>query len=99
MNKTMEYMAYGLAVLVFNLSETRVSAGDAAAYAEPNGVEGYGDLLVALLDDEPRRRQMGERGRARVVERLAWSRQSPAYVGVFDALVPAGSVSLAQVPG
>ena len=99
MNKTMEYMAYGLAVLAFNLSETRVSAGDAAAYAEPNGVEGYGDLLVALLDDEPRRRQMGERGRTRVVERLAWSRQSPAYVGVFDALVPAGSASLAQVSG
>ena len=32
MNKTMEYMAFGLPVVAFDLRETRVSAGDAAVY-------------------------------------------------------------------
>ena len=36
MNKTMEYMAFGLPVVAFDLRETRVSAGDAAVYVEPN---------------------------------------------------------------
>ena len=34
MNKTLEYMAFGLPVLAFDLKETRVSAGDAASYVE-----------------------------------------------------------------
>ena len=41
MNKTMEYMAFGLPVVAFDLRETRVSAGDAAVYVEPNDVGGY----------------------------------------------------------
>ena len=36
MNKTMEYMAFELPVVAFDLRETRVSAGDAAVYVEPN---------------------------------------------------------------
>ena len=32
MNKTMEYMAFGLPVVAFDLRETRVSAGEAASY-------------------------------------------------------------------
>ena len=33
MNKTMEYMAFELPVVAFDLRETRVSAGDAGVYA------------------------------------------------------------------
>ncbi len=39
MNKTMEYMAFALPVVAFDLRETRVSAGDAAVYATPNDVD------------------------------------------------------------
>ena len=39
MNKTMEYMAFGLPVVAFDLRETRISACDAAVYATPNDVE------------------------------------------------------------
>ncbi|MGH9088741.1 MAG: glycosyltransferase family 4 protein [Acidimicrobiales bacterium] len=87
MNKTMEYMAYGLPVVAFDLRETRVSAGDAAVYATPNEVPELAASLIALLDDEPRRRAMGERGRQRVVEMLAWSRQQGTYVAVYDRLL------------
>ena len=87
MNKTMEYMAYGLPVVAFDLKETRVSAADAAVYAQPSEVGAFADCLVQLLDDEPRRRRMGSAGRRRVLERLAWPHQARRYVGVFDSLV------------
>jgi glycosyltransferase involved in cell wall biosynthesis len=86
MNKTMEYMAYGLPVVSFDLRETRVSAADAAAYVTPNDVPAFAREIAGLLDDEPRRRRMGALGRRRVVDVLAWSHQAPRYVGVYDAL-------------
>ena len=41
MNKTMEYMAFELPVVAFDLKETRVSADDAAVYVQPNDVAAY----------------------------------------------------------
>ena len=87
MNKTMEYMAFELPVVAFDLGETRVSACDAAVYATPNDVEELATLLVDLIDDEPRRRSMGRAGRARIEQELAWEHQAPRYVGVYEKLV------------
>lgn len=87
MNKTMEYMAFELPVVAFDLVETRVSAQDAAVYATPNDVAEYGDAILALLADDVRRKEMGARGRRRVEDVLAWRNQIPAYVGVYDRLV------------
>ena len=88
MNKTMEYMAFGLPVVAFDLRETRVSAGDAAVYVEPNDVHEYAEAIVALLDDEPRRALMGKLGRDRVEQELAWAHQERAYLGVYELLRP-----------
>ena len=90
MNKTMEYMAFGLAVVAFDLRETRVSAGDAAVYARPNEVRSYAEAIVTLMDDEPRRLQMGNLGRTRVEQELAWSHQEQAYLGVYRRLLGDG---------
>lgn len=87
MNKTMEYMAFELPVVAFDLIETRVSADDAAAYATPNDVAEYADTILELLADEVRRKQMGAYGRKRVEDVLAWRNQIPAYVGVYDRLL------------
>lgn len=86
MNKTMEYMAFELPVVAFDLVETRVSAQDAALYAEPNLVADYADKIVELLDDEVMRKQMGVYGRRRVEDMLAWRHQIAPYVGVFDRI-------------
>jgi len=86
MNKTMEYMAYELPVVAFDLKETRVSAGDAAVYATPNNVEEYAKAIVALMDDEPERMRLGALGRARVEQELAWSHQETAYLDVYRRL-------------
>lgn len=87
MNKTMEYMSFGLAVVAFDLRETRVSAGPAAVYATPNEVDGYAQAIVDLVDDHARRADVGHRGRERVEQQLAWSHQQKAYLSVFDDLV------------
>ncbi|GAB3927660.1 glycosyltransferase family 4 protein [Kribbella albertanoniae] len=86
MNKTMEYMAFELPVVAFDLIETKVSAAEAAVYVEPNDVAKYGQAIVDLLDDEVARRRMGRFGRERVEQVLAWKHQQKAYLGVFGQL-------------
>jgi len=86
MNKTMEYLAYELPVVAFDLTETRVSAADSALYVQPNDVVKFGDAILALLDDPDRRKIMGVAGRRRVEDVLAWSRQAQEYVALYDEL-------------
>ena len=86
MNKTMEYMAYELPVVAFDLVETKVSAADAALYATPNEIDAYADLVLELLDDDVRRKQMGAAGRRRVEDVLAWEHQTGPYVAVHHRL-------------
>ncbi len=89
MNKTMEYMAFGLPVVAFDLRETRVSAGDAGVYATPNDVGELARLLVGLMDDDPLRHAMGAEGRTRIEQELAWDHQAPHYVDVYEQLTAA----------
>ena len=86
MNKTMEYMAFAMPVVAFDLRETKVSAQDAARYVEPGDVEGYARAIVELVDDPAVREEMGRRGRQRVEQELAWDHQQVGYVAVFDEL-------------
>lgn len=89
MNKTMEYLAFGLPVVAYDLVETRVSAGDAALYADPRAadpVTAYAEAILMLVDDPEGRALMGKRGRRRVERELAWEHQAPAYLRVFDEL-------------
>jgi glycosyltransferase involved in cell wall biosynthesis len=90
MNKTMEYMAFGLPVIAFDLRETRVSAGNAAVYVQPNDEHEYAQAIVALMDDEPRRALMGKLARERVEQELAWSYQESAYLGVYERVLSQG---------
>ncbi|HEY8339085.1 MAG TPA: glycosyltransferase family 4 protein, partial [Egibacteraceae bacterium] len=87
MNKTLEYMAYALPVVSFDLRETRVSAGDAAVFVESPDVRAFAAAVSDLLDDPERRERLGRRGRARIEEALAWQHQSAAYVGVYERLL------------
>ena len=87
MNKTMEYMAFGLPVVAFDLRETRVSAAEAAHYVPPNDVHEYARAIVSLVDDPDRRTEMGRQGRERVEQQLAWEHQQEGYLRVYDELV------------
>jgi len=87
MNKTLEYMAFGLPVVAFDLKETRVSAGDAASYIESGDIAAYAKEIVELLDNREQREAMGRLGRLRIEEELGWPYQRDAYIGVYDELV------------
>lgn len=87
MNKVMEYMAYYLPSVSFDLHESRLTAGDTAVFVESGDIEGFADAVGALLDDEPRRVRMGRAARARVSTELDWSPQSARYVRVFEELL------------
>ena len=97
MNKTMEYMAFGLPVVSFDLPETAVSAGDAAVYVPGNDPRDLARAVAQLLDDPPLRAELGRRGRQRAVQALDWCVQAPNYVAVFDQLVNAGKRDLVVV--
>jgi glycosyltransferase involved in cell wall biosynthesis len=95
MNKTMEYMAFELPVVAFDLVETRVSAADAAVYVKPTGdperdVRDYAKAIVDLIDNADGRARMGKLGRARVEEDLAWPYQERAYLSVYQRVAPMG---------
>lgn len=87
MNKVMEYMAMGRAIVSFDLREARVSAGDAALYAPPNDELEYAKLIARLLDDPRERRRMGEVGLARVGGPLSWEHSRAALVNAYAAAV------------
>jgi glycosyltransferase involved in cell wall biosynthesis len=87
MNKTLEYMAFGLPVVAFDLKETRVSAGDAGVYVADGDVDSYARAIVGLIDDESTRVAMGRIGRARIVRELGWPHQQATYVSVYDKLI------------
>ena len=89
MNKTMEYMAFSLPVVAFDLKETRVSAGDAGVYVSGADVGSFASAVAELLDEPERRAVMGSVGRRRVEEALAWHHQAPAYLAVYDGLLSA----------
>jgi len=86
MNKTMEYMAYALPSVSYDLVETRVSGGDSVLYVPSGDVRAFTDAVERLLDNPELRVSMARRARKRVAEHLDWRPQSRAYVGVYDSL-------------
>jgi glycosyltransferase involved in cell wall biosynthesis len=85
--KGMEYMAFALPFVSFDVAETRALAGGAAAYAPPGDVARFATLIDELLGDPGRRAELGRAGRRLVEDRLAWDRQEGAYLGVYDRLL------------
>ena len=75
MNKIMEYMSLGKAMVQFDVREGRFSAQDASLYARPNDPVDMAEKIVELLDDPARRQRMGEVGRRRVEQDLDWTKQ------------------------
>jgi glycosyltransferase involved in cell wall biosynthesis len=86
MNKIIEYMALGRPIVQFDLTEGRVSAGLASLYAKPNDVTDLADKIEQLLDNPTLRLQMGQYGRRRVEEQLAWKYSVPILLEAYETL-------------
>jgi glycosyltransferase involved in cell wall biosynthesis len=73
MIKIMEYMALCKPIVQFNLKEGRFSAQEASLYADnEKGAADFAAKIVWLLENPDERKRMGEFGRRRVEEELAW---------------------------
>jgi glycosyltransferase involved in cell wall biosynthesis len=87
MNKIMEYMTFGKPIVAFDLTEGRFSAQEAAVYAEPNDVEEFARLTDDLLNNKPRRREMGYFGRQRVESVLSWEHSAPSLLQAYTLIL------------
>jgi glycosyltransferase involved in cell wall biosynthesis len=85
MNKILEYMALGRAIVAFDLKETKVSAGDGALYAKPNDVEDFARKILRLVDDPGLREEMGRRNLARFRDHLSWEFSAVELVRAYQA--------------
>lgn len=85
MIKIMEYMALSKAIVQFDLKEGRFSAGDASLYADNQRmVHDFADKVLWLLDHPEERARMGEVGRKRVVQELAWQFSVQNLLAAYD---------------
>jgi glycosyltransferase involved in cell wall biosynthesis len=85
MNKVLEYMFFGLPIVVGELTEARVSADAAALYVEPGNAQAMAAGIAVLLDDPERRAQMGAFGQARLRGALAFEYSVPHLLAAYDA--------------
>ncbi|QYH36960.1 glycosyltransferase family 4 protein [Salinibacterium sp. M195] len=84
MNKTMEYMSYGLPSVSFDLVETRVSGGNTVLFVPTGDIGAFANAVERLIDDPVFRVELGQKARERVATQLDWRPQAEAYVAVFD---------------
>jgi glycosyltransferase involved in cell wall biosynthesis len=80
MNKILEYMAVGCAVVSFDLREARISAGEAAVYAAPNDVHAFAEAISRLLDDPEDRTRRAHIGSERMQRQLSWEESKAALL-------------------
>ena len=85
MNKVMEYMTLEKPVVQFDLTEGRVSAGEASLYARANDPQDFAAKIAELIDDPDRRRRMGKLGRDAGARNLSWA-HSPALLAAYERI-------------
>ncbi len=84
MNKTLEYMAFSKAQVMFGTREGRFSAGDAARYVMENSAEKLGDAILEMLDDEAARNRMGALGYQRLSTELCWEKSVEQLLATYE---------------
>lgn len=84
MNKILEYMTLKKPIIQFDLHEGRESAGPASLYARKNDAEDFAEKIAELLDDPARRAEMGEAGRARILDRFSWDHSAPVLLAAYE---------------
>jgi glycosyltransferase involved in cell wall biosynthesis len=85
--KAMEYMAFGLPFVAFDLRETRALAEGAAAFAKPGDIADHAQNVHALLADPKGREALGSVGRLKVQDELAWDHQAVKYLDTMNGLL------------
>jgi glycosyltransferase involved in cell wall biosynthesis len=87
-NVALETAAAGVPVVATAVGGTpeAVEHGTTGLLIPPEDVDTLTQGILGLLDDEPRRRAMGERGRRMVRERFSFEEQARLYLRLFEEL-------------
>jgi glycosyltransferase involved in cell wall biosynthesis len=84
MIKIMEYMALGKPIVQFDSKEGRFSAEEASLYAgKHDGVSDFASKIIWLLERPEERKKMGEFGRKRIEQQLAWEYSVPNLLAAY----------------
>lgn len=81
--KICEYMALSRPTVSYDLTESIVTADDAAVFASNNDPREFAARIGELLDDPDRRQRLGAAGRARVERGLAWEYSERALLAAY----------------
>jgi len=92
MNKTLEYMAFSKAQVMFGTREGKVSAGDAARYVMENSAEQLGDAILEMLDDPASRERMGRIGHERLTTELCWEKSVEQLHAAYERASSRGTM-------
>ncbi len=82
MVKIMDYMVFGKPIVQFDTKEGRATAGESSVYVKNNDEIAFAEAIVSLLNDEGKRREMGQIGKRRIFEKLNWDVQK---LNLFEA--------------
>lgn len=86
--KAIEYMAFGVPFVAFDLPGTREISDGSAVFVEPGDVAAHARAVDALLSNPEQRQELGRAGQARVREELAWDHQALTYTRLIAQLCP-----------
>ncbi len=86
MNKIMEYMALKKPIVQFDLKEGRFSAEKASLYAENVNTRDFADKIIYLLNNDRKRKEMGEIGYQRVINKLSWEHERNKLVDLYKMI-------------
>ncbi len=85
-NKLMEYLLLGIPTIASDFPSLRLYFGDdAVCYVPAKDPKRLAAAIQALYDDPPRREALGQEGRRRYFETLAWRKARRDYLNVYAA--------------
>ena len=79
-------MALKKPVVQFDLKEGRYSAGEASLYVKNLDIRDFADKIIYLLDNEQKRKEMGEFGYQRVINELSWDFESKKLINFYSKI-------------
>jgi glycosyltransferase involved in cell wall biosynthesis len=85
MNKLLEYMAFGVPLVSFDLTVSQQIVGDAGRFVGRNDPVALAWEIIGLLDDPASRAELAQRGRERFAQ-LSWPRQEEKLLAAYDRI-------------
>lgn len=88
MNKLYEYMALGIPFVQFELTQSKILAGDVALYAHDNEPLNLAAQIAILLNDEDLRNRHADLGIKRFDQIANWNSEKTSLLAAYDRVFP-----------